>query len=308
MENWRRLVEAIRQDTISGAAELAERAVGAIDQWLDQSGSMPFTDWRQDLFTLGRALVAAQPSMAPLFNLANEVFLAVDSAQTLGEARQRVRHTTQTFMQALKRSQGRLVEAALPLFTADSRVLTLSYSSTVLEVSRAARARGISVTVLCTEGRPGLEGRELARQLAAAGIEVLFGIDAAISVFASQASLALVGADSLTYMGVVNKVGTTALARAAADAGAPCFVICGRQKCFPAAAPLPDFQPPRPRDEVWPDPPAGVKVWNAYFECTPFALFNGVIVETGILAPEALVRELSAMPVAERWRPQRLDR
>jgi len=308
MRSWEEAVEAIRRDTIAGAAELAERAVGVIHQWLDQQRSMSLTHWKQDLFDLGCALVAAQPSMAPLFNLVNEVFLGIETTPTLDEARQQVRRTVQTFMHELRGSQGRLVEAALPLFSAECRVLTFSYSSTVLEVVRAARVRGIAVTVYCTEGRPVLEGRRLAQQLAAAGMEVRFGIDAAVSIFARQASLALVGADSLTHVGVVNKLGTTALARAAADAGIPCFVIGSRHKCFPAAAPLPEFHPQRPSEEVWPDPPAGVKVWNTYFECTPLAFFSGIIVETGRLAPEALIQTLSAMPVADVWRTQRLGR
>jgi translation initiation factor eIF-2B subunit delta len=216
-----------------------------------------------------------------------------------------VRHAAEAFQQELDSAPGRLVTAALPLISANPQVLTFSYSSTVLALLRTAHTLGFHVTVFCTEGRPVLEGRRLARQLAEAGIEVRFGIDAALSIFALQASLALVGADSLTPLGVVNKVGTTALARAARDAHIPCFVICSRQKCFPAAAPLPDFYPPRPSGEVWPDPPAGVTIWNAYFECTPFEFFSGIVIETGVLAREVLMQELANLPVAEVFRVPR---
>jgi translation initiation factor 2B subunit (eIF-2B alpha/beta/delta family) len=231
--------------------------------------------------------------------------LAVESAPRFGEVQQ-VRHTARAFQQELEQSPRRLVRAALPLLSADSQVLTWSYSSTVLEVLRAAQALGVRVTVFCTESRPILEGRRLAQQLADAGIKVSFGIDAALSTFAPQASLALVGADSITSVGVVNKVGTTTLALAAREAHIPCFVIGGRQKCFPAAAPLPDFHPPRPIDEVWPDPPAGISIWNAYFECTPLTLFNGIVMEAGVLAPEELMRELVNLPVAEVLRERRV--
>jgi translation initiation factor eIF-2B subunit delta len=302
MEHWRKSVEQIRLDTVSGAAEVAKSAVEALHRWLDRSLGLSPQDWRQELFAFGRALVAAQPSMAPLFNLINEVCLAVESAATFDDAQQQARRAAQMFQRRLARAPDLLVRAALPLFSANCRVLTLSYSSTVLEVLRAAHAGGLPLTVFCTESRPGLEGRRLAQRLADAGIAVRFGVDAALSTFARQASLALVGADSITPLGVVNKVGTTALAQAAGEARIPCFALCGRQKFFPAAAPLPDVQPPRPPEEVWPDPPMGVHVWNAYFECTPFALFSGVIVETGVLTPEALVQELGGMPVAEALR------
>jgi translation initiation factor eIF-2B subunit delta len=305
VKKWARLLEPIRSDTTSGAAEVAKRAVEAVHQWLDESCSLPLANWRQDLGAFGSALVTAQPSMAPLFNLVNAVFLAVESAPTLRQAQRQARYVAHTFQRELEHSPGQLAAVALPLFSAHCRVLTFSYSSTVLEVLQAAHARGLLVTVFCTESRPGLEGRRLARQLTELGIEVQFGIDAALSIFASQAALALVGADSLTALGVVNKVGTAALARAAREAAIPCFVIAGRQKCFPAAAPVPDFHPLRPIGEVWPDPPAGVKIWNAYFECTPFALFNGVVLETGMLAGEQIIQALASMPVAKELRAQR---
>lgn len=305
MEHWRGLVEQIRSDTASGAAEVAKGAVEAVYRWLEQSPCLSLQDWRRELFAFGRALVAAQPAMAPLFNLINEVFLAVESAATSDDAQQQARRAAQMFQRRLAQAPGQLVHAALPLFSANCRVLTLSYSSTVLEVLQAAHARGLPLTVFCTESRPGLEGRRLAQRLNDAGIAVRFGVDAALAAFARQASLALVGADSITPLGVVNKLGTTALAQAAGEARIPCFAVCGRQKFFPAAAPLPDFQPPRPPDEVWPDPPLGVHIWNAYFECTPFALFSGVVVETGVLTPEALVQELGSMPVAEALREPR---
>jgi translation initiation factor eIF-2B subunit delta len=299
MTNWARLIEPIQADVTSGAAELATRAVDAIHRWLEESGALPPAAWRRELSAFGRALIASQPSMAPLLNLVNEVLIALNSATTLPESQQQVWRTAAAFRQEIERSSSRLVTAALPLFMANSRVLTLSYSSTVLEVLRAAHADGLLATVYCTESRPACEGQRLARQLAEVGLEVRFGVDAALAVFAPQASLALVGADSITAEGVVNKVGTAALARAAHDVHIPCMVIGGRQKCFPMTAALPDFQPARPPDEVWPDPPPGVVIWNAYFECTPLAHFTGIVMETGRLTPEAIRQELANMPVAK---------
>ena len=57
-----------------------------------------------------------------------------------------------------------------------------------------------------------LEGQRLTQQLARAGIPVELGVDAAIATFTEQADLALVGADSVTMGGIVNKLGTTSLA------------------------------------------------------------------------------------------------
>jgi translation initiation factor eIF-2B subunit delta len=262
---------------------------------------MSFPDWKAEIVGFARALSGAQPLMATLFNLANDVLLAAESAASLGAAQQSVGEATLGFLQQLERSQGELVRTALPLLPPRAHILTFSYSSSVLAVLLEARARDESLTVFCTEGRPMLEGRHLAQHLADAGIAVQFGVDAAISTFACQASLVLVGADSITRQGVVNKVGTLATVRAAHAAGVPCYVICGRQKWFPAAAPAPDLLQLKPAEEVWPDPPPRVRVWNVYFECTPIELFTGVIGEKGLWVPQDLMQRLASMAVAQAW-------
>jgi len=300
--SWEALIEPIRSDKISGATDLARKAAATVLEWLGRSKPMSFLDWQADLVDFARALYNAQPSMATLFNLANGIFLVVESTVTLGAARQRIREATLGFLRQLEESQGQLLGAALPLLPAGARILTFSHSSSVLAVLLAARARDDALMVFCTESRPMLEGRHLAQRLADASIPVQFGIDAAISTFASQASLVLVGADSITRDGVVNKLGTTVTALAARAAGVPCYVICGRQKWFPAGAPAPDFRQLKPVAEVWPNPPQRVRVWNAYFECTPLELFSGIIGENGLLRPRDLLQQLASMPVAQAWR------
>jgi translation initiation factor eIF-2B subunit delta len=299
---WEALVEPIRSDKTSGAAELVRKAATAVLEWLGRSELMPFRDWKAELVDFAHAIYDAQPSMATLFNLANDILLAVESTASLDEAQQRIRAATGGFLRQLEQSQGQLVMAALPLLPAGARILTFSYSSSVLAVLLEAWTRDDSLRVFCTEGRPMLEGRHLAQRLADAGIAVQFGIDAAISTFAPQASLVLVGADSITRDGVVNKLGTTVTALAAHAAGVPCYVICGRQKWLPAVAPAPDFRQPKPVEEVWPNPPQRVGVWNAYFECTPIELFSGIIGEKGLLVPQDFMPQLVNMPVAQAWR------
>jgi translation initiation factor eIF-2B subunit delta len=141
-----------------------------------------------------------------------------------------------------------------------------------------------------------------ARELTKTGIAVEFGVDAAIATFAERAHLALVGADSITVRGVVNKLGTTSLALACRHAGIPCYVVGDRHKWFPTAAAPPEFNQHKPEVEVWRDPPAGVTIGNVYFECTPMELFSGIIGEDGPRGPEDLRQQLIEMPVAQALR------
>jgi translation initiation factor 2B subunit (eIF-2B alpha/beta/delta family) len=273
----------------------------AVLEWMDCTASMPCVAWKTDLLELATALYRAQPAMAPLFNLANEVFLALESAAQ-GEAQLRVRQTVQAYLEHLEGANQRLATATLSLLPRCARVLTFSYSSSVLAVLLEAHARRRLSKVFCTEGRPMQEGRRLAQALAAVGIAVEFGVDAAIATFVPQAQVVLVGADSIMKRGVVNKLGTSTLALAARHVGRPCYVISDRHKWVPGVATALEFDHRQPEPEVWPDPPQGITIWNTYFECAPLALFSGIIGEGGLLTPEHVSQQLIDMPIAQALR------
>ena len=73
--------------------------------------------------------------------------------------------------------------------------------------------------VICTESRPINEGVNLAAKLGGEGIRVKLVIDAAVCSILPQAQIVLIGADSLSAKGLVNKIGTLCLALAAREFG-----------------------------------------------------------------------------------------
>lgn len=300
--HWATFVEVVRADCLSGAAELAGKAATAVLEWIDCNVSRSWAAWTADLKALAIGLAAAQPAMAPLFNLTNDILLALESGGVPEHVRAGVRQSVQAFLLHSRQAHTRLAEAALELFPEEARVLTYSYSSSVLAVLLEAHAQRRLSRVFCTEGRPMMEGQHLAQALATAGVAVEFGIDAAISAFAPQASMVLVGSDSLTERGVVNKLGTTSLALMSRHTGLPCYVIGDRQKWLPAAAPPLVCAHPKPEAQVWATPPGGIVVWNAYFECTPLQLFDGIIGEGEVRTPEKLLMALRDLPIAEALR------
>jgi translation initiation factor 2B subunit (eIF-2B alpha/beta/delta family) len=301
---WAALIEPIRTDRTSGAAELAKRAAMAVMEWIEHTASTPNPGWQAELKAFAFALYGAQPSMAPFFNLVNNILLGLEACDAPELIRPRLRQTVQTFLDHAERLHNDLAKTALHFLPRGSRVLTYSYSSSILAVLLEAHAQHCVSTVFCTESRPMMEGQGLARTLASAGLAVEFGVDAAASAFMQRASVVLVGADSLSDRGLVNKLGTTSLALLARDAGIPCYAIADRQKWLPAGVPPADPARREPGEEVWPAPPAGVTVWNAYFESTPLRMFSGVIGEDGLLTADELLPELQNLPIAEAWRSQ----
>jgi translation initiation factor 2B subunit (eIF-2B alpha/beta/delta family) len=140
-----------------------------------------------------------------------------------------------------------------------------------------------------------MEGRAVARALAAEGVDVVLVVDAALGLHAREADGALVGADAVLADGaLVNKVGTRLLALACERAGTPLHAATDRFKITPAATlPLEEKAP----DEVWPDAPKGVGVRNIYFDRTEPELVGSYATDAGVLAPAdvgALAREHAA--------------
>jgi methylthioribose-1-phosphate isomerase len=87
--------------------------------------------------------------------------------------------------------------------------------------------------------------------------------------------LAVVGADSLSAGGVVNKLGTALVALAAHRRGVPIYVLCGSEKFLPRAG---TFD-------------------AALFESTPLAWFTGIVTEDALLVPGAAGEAAARIPV-----------
>ena len=111
-------------------------------------------------------------------------------------------------------------------------VLTHGYSrvvSSLLIKAATKYKRNFSIIVL--EGRPECGGARAAQLFAAAGIPVTVVLDAAMGHFMERASLVVVGAEGVVENGgVVNKVGTYALALAANAMGTPFYVAAESYK------------------------------------------------------------------------------
>ena len=108
----------------------------------------------------------------------------------------------------------------------------------------------------------------------------------------------------MTKRGVVNKIGSFALALAAREHSVPVYALADRRKFLPAATPALKILE-MPPEEVWDAPPKSVTPRNVYFEVVPLELVRGVVVEDEVLgATEAatLARERPLPePLAGSW-------
>lgn len=277
-------IAEIAADSRSGATALAERAAAL----LTAAQSLP----AEELPALCVALAKAQPAMAPLLRLANAVLLAAESHPASNAA---TRAAAEEFVSDLREHTARASRHGAAILP-DGRVLTHSASSLVAEAILTAHADGRRIEVVCSESRPGFEGRALAARLAAAGVPVTLVVDAAPALL-SQCNLLLVGADTVCAAGLVHKVGTLGLAVAARYCGVPTYALATNEKLLPRAC---GDQPPVPErdpDEVLPDAPPGVTPLNFYYDLTPHSLLDGILTEDGPLPAETLDQRLDTISV-----------
>jgi translation initiation factor eIF-2B subunit delta len=285
------LIGELAEDHTSGAAEIAIRASEVLARFADQAEAEDADSFLGQLVATGRALIQAQPSMAPLFNLVNSAVGSVEGVREVESARDLVRTFAEGFGAQLGLSSERIAQEALSLLPSGCRVLTHSRSSTVLKALQLAAARGHRLEVVITESRPILEGRAVAATLCREGIKTTLITDSAAAHFVGSVDLVVVGADSLSPDGLVNKLGTQGVALAATMHGVPLFALCGRDKFLPAGYPYLRIEPQDP-SEVWPDAPEEVEVVNIYFDVTPLEYFRGVVTEQGILSLSELEEAL----------------
>ena len=257
-----RRIEAIRGDRTRGAAELAEAAAEALLLTADLAP--------ETLADAARLVTAAQPAMASLVNLARAATSASDPSAMI-----------HAFVARLRAAASRIAVHAAPLIPEGGAVLTHSSSAAVYETLRFAWSQGKRFRVFSTESRPFCEGVALARRLGREGVPVILIVDAAFASVLPETALILVGADSVSSRGLVNKTGTAAIALAASALHVPMYALCGSQKFLPGGYELPPEPPKDPR-EILNEPAENVSVRNYYFDLTPLDRLTGLVTEAGI--------------------------
>ncbi len=273
-----RALEEIRRDKRSGATALVRRGAEALAR-LGAAGSLE---------EAARALVAAQPMMAPMWNLANTLLHSVESGEsTIAEA-------AGAFIERVDANTAAVIENAAGIVPDGAVVLTHSHSATVRDALIAAKISGLRFRAIATESRPMSEGVTLARELAEAGIEVTLIIDSAMLGGMERASLVLVGADSVSMRGLTNKTGTAMLADIARARNVPLYSACGSEKFLPLGCPEPK-EPAKPAAEITAVSAPGLSVENYYFDRTPLDRFTGVVTEEGVLMSDEIRLRLGLM-------------
>ena len=178
--NTPQLLQRLRTDNVSGATTLVELALDILEAFATQETSPTPHEFVTALETLVNALLAAQPSMAVLINLAQHVLQVGPEDLPLTTVREQLQQTLTAFRRDLHASTAALCQRALAILPSQSTVLTYSNSATVIAALRYAHDHGRIRRVLLSESRPAYDGRPQAAALLEYGMAVTYSIDMAL--------------------------------------------------------------------------------------------------------------------------------
>ena len=276
-------VNEIARDRVHGASYLGRKSIEILAHVARVSTASSTAELFRDLLSFVLKLRRAQPSMATIRNLTGKVLKEVDEARTnprpVDQFRENVRAIAEKVQADAVDGAEDASRTSVGLLPEDGRVLTHSYSGTVKRALELAAKSKHRLTVYVTESIPGLEGRQLANDLIKLGIPVKLIADFAVGAVIADIDLLLVGADSVLADGsVVNKIGTSTIAKAANERGIPCFVACEEAK----------FSTQHFLGEP-------VEVSQTLFDVTPTKRISAIVTEEGPIEPVQVEKTIRKM-------------
>lgn len=276
-------VERLAHDRNHGASVLGREAIDLLAATAQASEAATTEDIFCDLLVVAARLRKAQPGMANIRNLVGMLLYQAD-------VKKRGRHSTGEFKklisslakEVVERSRESAEDAArnsMTILPNDGHVLTHSYSSTVLRALELGMKGGKAFQAYVTESYPGMEGKQLAKDLVQVGVPVKLVADSAVESIISDVDLVLVGADSVLADGsLVHKVGTRNIANAANGREIPLYSACETSKFSTG-----DFLGER------------VETSGTLFDVTPGNHISKFITETGLMEPREVEGRIRVM-------------
>jgi translation initiation factor 2B subunit (eIF-2B alpha/beta/delta family) len=256
-------VEELRSDRSHGASWMARRAVETLlevsEQPYESSDAL-----LEGLIDAGRQLSESRPGVGAIVGASGRVLAAASAHRHLDvdELRRLIGEEGTGILDGRVRAAASIA-IQLQDRLKDSVVLTHSASGTV----REALVHTPPARAICTVSEPVGEGRAFAEELRNEGLNVDLVEDADAPAVLDDAGLFLIGADTVFHDGTLNnKIGTTALAEAAAARSVPTVVACEIIKLAPIEA----ATAPEPSEAE-----------RTLFELTPPELISEIVTEEG---------------------------
>jgi len=286
---------------IQGATNIAIEGVKAFSLLAQRIESASLDDLFEKLEKARVTLATARATEPALRNgLRYIIYKLKNNASTITEVKELAKELSKQYVNLLKESKKKVIAYGAHRIKDGSVIMTHCHSSLSTGIILEAQKQGKEIEVYATETRPKWQGRITAKELVRAGIPTTMVVDSAMRwvINRHNVDIVITGADAITSQGtVINKIGTRLLALAAKEMDVPFYTAINLLK-YDASTTIGKLSAIefRPSNEIWEDPPEGLKFLNPAFETVSRELIDGVITEAGIFAPS-----LVYMIVKERY-------
>lgn len=264
-------INSIRNDRTHGAGELSRRALEILREAAQENRSPTTASFLEEMEFVCRELIAARPSMVIIASSVGRfrcrLMEYTGREKNIEALRSFAVRTAAGIMEEISSAKEKAVAAAAGLLADGTRMVTCSYSSTILQVlEQAAREKRFPVTVLESRFGAYSYGEITACRLREKGINCRVIPDDRAREAVAEADLILVGADAVLADGsLVNGYPTLELATAAAERHprVPFYAVCESLKFHPG----------------------GAIILEEGFQLIPSRMIKGIICEEGIIDP-----------------------
>jgi len=296
---------------IRGAATIASAAADAVAAQARETADETADPeaFERAVRRAGRRLYDTRPTAVSLPN-ALRYTLGRMEGDEVDSLRDSVIGAATAFTDRLGRAQRDLGRVGANRLRDGDTVMTHCHSTDALACVEHAVKQGKDVSAIVKETRPRNQGHITARELRDMGVDVTLIVDSAARRYLDDADHVLVGADSIAADGgVVNKIGTSALAVNARERGVPIMVAAQTIKLHPDTltghtveiemrdeAEVIDADA---REEI-----GEIAVENPAFDVTPPRYVDAIVTESGQFPPESIVtlmRELFGESADRPW-------
>lgn len=273
-------IDAIRLDRVHGASWLSWEALAVLKLAAETSQATNSDDFSAEIRDVAQKLMAARPAMASITNavsrFVSELWAKSKEDKDLDSLTGFARSRCDELIKQSEQAAFKVAQMAAQMIADGEQLMTCSYSSTICQAFRVAKAEGKHFEVLVAESKFGgrAYGELTAAELQRYGIPVELIRDGDIKQNMPRASKVLVGADSILADGtLINGFPTYELASAARDSHIPFYSVCETAK-FNAQSHI----------ELEPG-----------FDRIPPDLVTGIITERGLIKPKEVIGYITKM-------------
>ncbi len=298
-EDVLKTVEDVQIRQMRGGTIVTHAALTALRSAALKSKAASPQEFFKELEENSRYLTKIRAASIPLANgfrqVVSEAKEALESGSDVEFMKQNVSRTTSGFEMKLEESIKEIAEIGARRLKFGDVIMTHSYSSSVIAILKKAQLQGKRLKVFVTETRPELEGRDVARELAAEGIDTTLIIDSAVSHFIEKSDKVLVGAEAVAANGaIVNKIGTATIAAVAHGARVRVYAAASTYKFSPETMlgeliEIEERDPSYVLDDKEMLKSSNITVRNPAFDVTSPQDIDLIVTERGVIPPQAAI-------------------